>query len=193
MYEFIIKDKPIPVKKRIKISIDKIPSTNFNDLSDNLVKIFKKFADQENQTFGHNSKADIVLISDKDDKILDIIHREFANDKTHLEKNFFIHTSFYNIPALLEMNFYIKGIKLFELNDKILIHGEFMDETFLLPQSLLNVLEICDFLIHKYFRKEKPSIIEKNEKEVKSINKNFTQQKIVKFNYSMEEIFNFTN
>ena len=193
MYEFIIKDKPVFIKERSKIIMDEIPSSNFNDLSDKLLKIFEKFAKQENQTFGYNDEGDIVLISDKNDKIFDIIHKKFTKNKNHIGKNFFIHTSFYNIPELLQMNFYIKCIKLFELNDKILINGEFEKKTFLLPQSLLNILEVCDFLIHKYFHKEKPSMIEKNEKEFKSINKDFIQQRIIKFNYSMEEIFDFTN
>lgn len=193
MYEFIIKDKPVFVKERSKIIMDKIHLSNFNDLSDNLIKSFEKFAKQENQKLGHNSDGDIILITEKDDKIFDVIRKEFSDEKKHLGKNFFIHTSFYNIPTLLQMNFYIKSIKIFNLNDKILINGEFMEKTFLFPQSLLNILEVCDFLIHKYFHKEKMVMIEKNENESTPISENFKQQKIVKFNYSIEEIFNFMN
>lgn len=192
MYEFVIKDKPIFVKERAKITMDKIHSENFNDLTDKLKKIFEKFAKQENQTFGYNETGDIILISDEEDKIFDVLHKHFSTG-VYLKKNFFIHTSFYNIPTLLQMNFYIKGIKLFELNDKVLINGEFTEKRFLFSRSLLNILEVCDFLIRKYFHKEKPSIIEKNEKETRSISRNLVQQKIIKFNYSMEEIFNFTN
>lgn len=193
MYEFIIKDKPILVKSNMKIVMDRIPSTNFKDKSDLLLKTFEKFAKEENQSFGYNDMdKDIILITDPNDKIFDVLYQKFNDTKKRTGKNFFIHTSFYNIPSLTRMNFYIKSIKIFDIDDKILINGEFLERPYLFPQTLLNILDVCDFLIHKFFNKER-SIIEIDDTNENNYDKKFKQQKILKFNYTMEDIFNFTN
>ena len=194
MYEFIIKDKPILVKNNMMIVMDKIPSTKFKDKTDLLIKVFEKFSKKENQSFGHNDiDKDIILISDPNDKIFDVLYQKFNDTKKRTEKNFFIHTSFYSIPSLTQMNFYIKSIKIFELDDKILINGEFLENPYLFPQTLLNILEVCDFLIHKFFHKDKLPIIEIDDTVENSSDKQLKQQKILKFNNTMEDIFNFTN